>query len=201
MDTSKPTLIIATDTKTFDLTPWIQEGYNALHVPGASCRAIENATDDIEDNTKCAIIAFGRSATNALALATSSLPSLLAVIAYYPPSLPCAPRGFHPGVRVLIHLPSTTPFSPAADPPHLTVRVYTDVGAGFAEEGLEGYDRIAAGLAYSRSLDLLRRTIGPDMDLEDVWSEHSFYEFLEMGAEKAISAMVAEPYVNNVPTC
>jgi hypothetical protein len=201
MDTPKPTLIIATDAKTFNLTPWIQEGYNAIHVPCASSRAIEDATDDIEPNTKCALIAFGRSATHALALAIYSLPSLLAVIAYYPPSLPGTPKGFHPGVRVLLHLPSTTPFSPAANPPHLTVRVYADVGPGFAEEGSKEYDGIAAGLAYSRSLDLLRRTVGPEVDLEDVWSKHMFYEFVEMDAEKTMSTMVAEPYVNHVPTC
>jgi hypothetical protein len=201
MDTPSPTLIIATDTQTFNITPWQREGYNALHVPCASARAIENATDDIEPNTKCALLAFGKSAMYALALATSSLPSLCAVVAYYPPRMPPAPGGFHPGVRVLLHLPADAPFSPATNPPHVTVRVYDSVGSGFAEEGAAGYDGIAAGLAYSRSLGILRSAIGPEVDLEGIWDEHVRCKFVEMDADKAMDTMVPEPRVNHVPTC
>jgi len=77
------------------------------------------------------------------------------------------------------------------------------VEAGFAEEGDEGgrYDRIAAGLAYSRSLALLRGAVGPEVDLEGIWSEHMLCEFVEKDVDRTMATMVEEPYVNHVPTC
>ncbi|RPA90234.1 hypothetical protein L873DRAFT_1718632 [Choiromyces venosus 120613-1] len=200
MDAPPPTLIIATDTAYFSTAPWIAEGYNVLHLPFANVRKIENATDDIEPNNKCALLAFGQSAFYALSLATSSLPSLTVVIAYYPPMLPSAPRGFHPGIKVLIHLPASAPFSVSGR--GVKVSVYDGAEAGFAEEEGEGsYDKVSAGLAYSRTLALLRETVGPEVDLEGIWSEHMLYEFVEKDVERTMSTMVAEPYVNHIPTC
>ncbi|KAG0635572.1 hypothetical protein HOY80DRAFT_981521 [Tuber brumale] len=196
-----PTLIIATDTAHFNTTPWAAEGYTVLHLPFANTRKIEDATDDIEPNTKCALLAFGQSAFHALSLATSSLPSLTAVIAYYPPMLPSAPRGFHPGIKILVHLPASAPFSLSGR--RVKVSVYEGVEAGFAEDGDGGgnYDKIAADLAYSRSLAVLRETVGPEVDLEGIWDEHMLYEFVEKDVDRTMATMVEEPYVNHIPTC
>jgi len=202
MDAHPPsTLIIATDTAHFNTAPWAAEGYTILHLPFANARKIENATDDIEPNTKCALLAFGKSAFHALSLATSSLPSLTAVIAYYPPMLPGTPGGFHPGIKILVHLPASAPFSCSGR--GVKVNVYEGVEAGFAEEEDGGgkYDKIAAGLAYSRSLAVLRGTVGPEVDLEGIWSEHMLSEFVEKDVDKTMATMVEEPYVNHIPTC
>ncbi|KAI0687790.1 NTF2-like protein [Cytidiella melzeri] len=62
------------------------------------------------------------------------------------------------------------------------------------------YTRSAVSLSYSRTLDLLRRELGPRFDLEKLWEKHTYYEFVERDALKTMSTMVAVPYVNHVPT-
>lgn len=61
MHTTKPVLFIATETATFDLSPWIEEGYDTHLLTQATSRDIENAVDDLESSDKYAII--GRSPT------------------------------------------------------------------------------------------------------------------------------------------
>lgn len=41
---------------------------------------------------------------------------------------------------------------------------------------------------------------GPYFDLEDIWDEHTYYEFADRSVEHTMSTMVQEPYVNHVPT-
>jgi hypothetical protein len=41
---------------------------------------------------------------------------------------------------------------------------------------------------------------GPYFDLEAIWDEHCYYEFTDRSVEHTMSTMVAEPYVNHVPT-
>jgi carboxymethylenebutenolidase len=40
----------------------------------------------------------------------------------------------------------------------------------------------------------------PYFDLEDIWEEHTYYEFADRSVEHTMSTMVQEPYVNHVPT-
>jgi hypothetical protein len=51
---------------------------------------------------------------------------------------------------------------------------YTYEGAepGFAEHDLDEYNKIAAGLAWSRSLDCVRKAFRAEVDLEKVWEQH-----------------------------
>jgi len=95
--------------------------------------------------------------------------------------LPGASRGFHPGIKILINLPASAPFSLSGR--GVKVSVYEGMEAGFAEEedGGGSYDRIATGLAYTRSLAVLRGTVGPEVDLEGIWSEHMLCEFVDYG--------------------
>lgn len=37
------------------------------------------------------------------------------------------------------------------------------------------YTRSAVGLSYSRTLELLRRQLGPHFDLEKLWEKHTYY--------------------------
>ncbi|KAH6611474.1 hypothetical protein Trco_001494 [Trichoderma cornu-damae] len=54
------------------------------------------------------------------------------------------------------------------------------------------YNTTAAGLAHTRSLVFLRKQLGgPTFDLEAIWEEHCYWEFVGRSAE---------PYVNHVPT-
>jgi len=51
---------------------------------------------------------------------------------------------------------------------------YTYEGAepGFAEHDLDEYNKIAARLAWSRSLDCVRKAFRAEVDLEKVWEQH-----------------------------
>ena len=40
---------------------------------------------------------------------------------------------------------------------------------------VDPYVRSATSLAYSRTLDLLRRQMGPHFDLEKLWEKHTYY--------------------------
>ena len=71
--------------------------------------------------------------------------------------------------------------------------------AGFAEPAGGAYDKSATRVAYSRSLALLRRVLGPRYDLDTIWDRHTELEFLTRDAETTMTTMVAEPYVNHVP--
>jgi hypothetical protein len=76
---------------------------------------------------------------------------------------------------------------------------YPGVSAGFALPGA-AFDRAAAEMAYSRSLGLLRRTIGPDYDLDALWEAHRACEFVTRDPDATMATMVPQPYVNHVPT-
>jgi hypothetical protein len=52
----KPTILIATDTPTFDIEPWASEGYSIHLLTHATARDIEDAADDLESNDKYGII-------------------------------------------------------------------------------------------------------------------------------------------------
>jgi carboxymethylenebutenolidase len=63
------------------------------------------------------------------------------------------------------------------------------------------YQAGSATVAHTRSLEFLKKHLGgPSFDLENIWDEHTFYEFGERNVEKTMSTMVEEPYVNHVPT-
>jgi len=63
------------------------------------------------------------------------------------------------------------------------------------------YDPGSASLAHSRTLVFLRKNLGgPFFDLEAIWDEHTYFEFEARSVAKTMGTMVAEPYVNHIPT-
>lgn len=77
--------------------------------------------------------------------------------------------------------------------------VYADAQHGFNCDTRASYHPFAAQLARSRSIGLLRQTIGPRYDLSTLWDNHCALEFAVGDADKTMTTMVAEPYVNHVP--
>lgn len=63
------------------------------------------------------------------------------------------------------------------------------------------YSASRASVAHTRSFGFLKLHLGgPIFDLEAIWDEHTRFEFEERDVEKTMSTMVAEPYLNHVPT-
>ncbi|MFC0573676.1 dienelactone hydrolase family protein [Paraburkholderia solisilvae] len=82
--------------------------------------------------------------------------------------------------------------------PGVTVHEY-ECGESFTVPGPE-FDRTAASLSYSRSLSLLKKTMGPVYAIERVWKRHSYHKYVTRDAEAVMDTMVADPYFNDVPT-
>jgi carboxymethylenebutenolidase len=77
---------------------------------------------------------------------------------------------------------------------------YPGVDHAFARTGGMHYDRPAAMMAHSRSIALFRKVMGPHYDLSALWEQHTMHEFGTRDVDATMNTMVAQPYVNHVPT-
>ncbi|MGO4327105.1 dienelactone hydrolase family protein [Cupriavidus sp. 2TAF22] len=78
--------------------------------------------------------------------------------------------------------------------------VYPDVDHAFARAGGEHYDRPSALMAHQRSIGALRAEMGPYYDFSALWDKHCEYEFATRDVDATMATMVAQPYVNHIPT-
>ncbi len=82
------------------------------------------------------------------------------------------------------------------------------------------FDRVSANLAWSRTLATLRKGFEVEVDLERIWENHTeregsnwscrrlfsltdvlpTVEFVTKDADATMATMIAEPYVNHIPT-
>jgi carboxymethylenebutenolidase len=84
--------------------------------------------------------------------------------------------------------------------PNATFHLYPGQNHAFAREEGEHYDKPSALMAYGRTMDLFRRTIGPTFDLSTLWDNHCYSEFATRNVPDTMATMVSEPYVNHIPT-
>jgi carboxymethylenebutenolidase len=81
-----------------------------------------------------------------------------------------------------------------------TFQVYMGQDHAFAREEGEHYDKPSASMAYGRTMELFHRTIGPIHDLSKLWDDHCYFEFAARDVPATMATMVAQPYVNHIPT-
>jgi carboxymethylenebutenolidase len=84
--------------------------------------------------------------------------------------------------------------------PGVTLHVYPGVDHAFARAGGEHFHKPSALMAHERSIAALKAAIGPHYDLSALWDKHCEYEFGTRNVDDTMSTMVAEPYVNHIPT-
>ena len=84
--------------------------------------------------------------------------------------------------------------------PNATFYVYQGQDHAFAREEGEHYDKPSTLMAYGRTMEHFHRTIGPIFDLSKLWEDHTYFEFGTRNVPDTMGTMVAEPYVNHVPT-
>lgn len=70
-------------------------------------------------------------------------------------------------MQLLVHLARSQPFSAK-----FAGYTYAGVRPGFAEHDLDEYDKVAASLAWSRTLGAVRKAFQRDEDLEAIRDEH-----------------------------
>ncbi|MDR0226172.1 MAG: dienelactone hydrolase family protein [Burkholderiaceae bacterium] len=84
--------------------------------------------------------------------------------------------------------------------PGVQVHVYPGVDHAFARKGGEHFHRASALMAHERSIATLKAAMGPHFDLAALWDRHCEYEFATRNVDDTMATMVAEPYVNHIPT-
>ncbi|GBC00121.1 hypothetical protein RclHR1_03750020 [Rhizophagus clarus] len=102
-------------------------------------------------------------------------------------------------IPFMIHLIDDNDKSLKNDNKFIEVYKYPNANYGFASI-TENFDKSSSGMAYSRTLTILKKTIGPIYDLNALWDKHIEYEFETKDVHKTMETMVSEPYVNHIPT-
>ncbi|KAL4804018.1 hypothetical protein BDV18DRAFT_143686 [Aspergillus unguis] len=176
------------------------------------------------------IIAFGDAAAFCLDyfLKPNNVSRLCALVCYYPSYIPDIRSRYSPSVRMLTHLAGdvidvvTTPtvlglqgkkkkttrrIDPGIGTGELLdighrAYTYSDAQPGFAEVDLDEYHSLDADLAFTRSLEVLRRAYGRDGDLEKSYEEHLQGKFFSMNLNDTMSHYVKNltPTVTYAPT-
>ncbi|RJE21365.1 dienelactone hydrolase [Aspergillus sclerotialis] len=168
-----------------------------------------------------AVIAFGEAASFCLDyyLKSTNSSRLCALIAYYPTNIPDTRSRFPHSLRVLVHLAgknvdmTTTPtalglqgkrrrqmkqINPGIGTGErlnigYPAYTYEYVQPGFAEYDLDEYDKLAADISWTRSLDVLRKGFGKQVDLEKGWEEHQEGKFFSSDISSTM-----DPYVSHI---
>ncbi|OAQ65406.2 lea domain-containing protein [Pochonia chlamydosporia 170] len=105
-----------------------------------------------------------------------------------------------PSIPVLQHIAGKAS-GPSKRSDALTVYHYSSVAPEFAVPFQPDFHYNSESLSHTRNLKFLKPLMdGPYFDLETIWDEHTYYEFADRSVEHTMSTMVAEPYVNHVPT-
>ncbi|MDY0885012.1 dienelactone hydrolase family protein [Dongia soli] len=113
-------------------------------------------------------------------------------------------------VPLVLHIAGEDQFVPKAaqeqirqhfkNQPQVEIYTYPGTDHAFARTGGDHYDKPAAMMAHSRSIALFRKVMGPHYDLSALWDKHCEYEFGIRDVDATMGTMVAEPYVNHIPT-
>ncbi|KAK5126373.1 hypothetical protein LTR85_010609 [Meristemomyces frigidus] len=155
-------------------------------------------------------------------------PKLCAIVAYYPSQLPSLHSKFPPSFKVLVHLADIEAGVTVKTHPQMLgisggkakiakkhinpgagygeglkisfpAYTYAGVASGFAERDLEEYDAVAESVAFSRSLNTVRKGFRIETDIETVRDD--LVDLTAAGnADKAIQSMRPFAHVINGPT-
>lgn len=144
-------------------------------------------------------------------LAACRLPEVACAVGYYGVGIEHATSEIE-GLqgRLVLHMAEQDQFCPAQArseiqqalqaKPGVEIYVYPGVDHAFARPNGHHYHKPSALLAHERTIAALRRTLGPDYNLSDLWDEHVRHEFDTRDVPATMATMVAEPYVNHIPT-
>ena len=78
--------------------------------------------------------------------------------------------------------------------------VYPGVDHAFARVGGDHFHKPSALMAHQRSVTAFKAAMGPHYDYSALWDKHCEYEFATRNVPDTMATMVAQPYVNHIPT-
>lgn len=73
-------------------------------------------------------------------------------------------------------------------------------GPGFSIPRRATFHKRADSLAHTRTLEPIRRVLGPYYDYEALFAVHTYHEFTTRDVDATMATMIEEPYVNHTPT-
>ncbi|MDM1758242.1 MULTISPECIES: dienelactone hydrolase family protein [unclassified Acinetobacter] len=172
--------------------------------------AFLKSLDVCDDQAQQAVVGFCLGGKLAY-LAACRIPNLACSVAYYGVGIEKAlAESQNIQGKLLLHMAELDQFCPEnirqdiqqglAQIKGTEVYVYPQVDHAFARPRSEHFDKTAAQIAHERTVAALRKTIGPDYDLAALWEEHIRHEFDTRDVPATMATMVAEPYVNHIPT-
>ncbi|OTA56772.1 carboxymethylenebutenolidase [Hypoxylon sp. EC38] len=107
----------------------------------------------------------------------------------------------HGGLPSLGHIPGDAEEIDAIEVYNIKRHYYAGVDPFFAIPAHEDYHATSASVAHTRTLSFLKPLVdGPYFDIENIWDEHTYWEFKARSVEETMATMVEEPYVNHIPT-
>jgi hypothetical protein len=118
-------------------------------------------------------IAYGDAAAVALEIGNRPLKKMNSLICYYPTAYPARNLRLPPNLGFLLHLSADSRPAPA----HYTSFTYPETEAGFAQPDAKEYDLVAARLAWSRTLAVVKKKFRIETDLEKIWEDHMACKF------------------------
>lgn len=144
-------------------------------------------------------------------LAACRLPDVACAVGYYGVGIERALDEAHNiRGRLVLHIAERDGFCPPAaqarirealgSQPGVELYVYPGMDHAFARAGGEHFDKASALMAHQRSIAALRAEMGPHYDFSALWDKHCEYEFATRDVDATMATMVAEPYVNHIPT-
>lgn len=80
------------------------------------------------------------------------------------------------------------------------IYIWEEGAPGFADPENANFNPRADDLAHTRTLELIRRVVGPYYDFVSLFAEHVHHEFTTKDVDATMATMIEEPYVNHVPT-
>ncbi|KAJ7499343.1 NTF2-like protein [Mycena latifolia] len=181
---------------------WAEEGFAVVGIitgHGSVQNNLRTAVDALLDlkeldiRDKFAVAVYD---PNLLAEVVSAIPQdpRLVCLAVYGYPLPAAAP-----VPTLVFLPSGS--ADVASGTNLTVCKLDCASPSFVLPQQSDFNTGAASIAHSKAAVHFKKYLGgPFFDLEAIWEEHTYFEFEIRSVAKTMGTMVAEPYVNHVPT-
>ncbi|KAL2404670.1 hypothetical protein ABEF93_006796 [Exophiala dermatitidis] len=195
------------------LLKWAEEGFAVLEIREAALRdtdsmqnVVDKAVAALEQCKQCrsdggiGMIVYDSSIWNTYLKTTTLDPKVKAVVIYGGDNDRRSDDNWNVSIPKLQH--TTPPGQMAARATNSIIHIYPTVRSPrFAIPGHADFDAVNESIAHTRNLTFLKRYIrGADFDLEQIWEEHTYFEFVVRSVPETMATMVQEPYVNHIPT-
>ncbi|KAF8514973.1 hypothetical protein JB92DRAFT_2811096 [Gautieria morchelliformis] len=182
---------------------WAEEGFAVVGITSGGDLTVEEGLrlavaalakqDEVDIKDKIGVLVYDPQNLLPVLNAMPGEPRLVCIVSY-------GAHAQESPVPLLSHIPETQ--QPGYhNTPTISSHKYPTSGTFFVLPRGPHYHARSAALSHTRSLVFLRQHCGgPYFDIEAIWEEHMHFEFETRSLAKTMGTMVAEPYVNHVPT-